>query len=78
MNMYLRTRIRTTVWRSTKNTKVGAEPKLCAEDLRHDSRKGNRLKKEKAIQTSIGYYRVISKCKGHGCNFTWAASCAYK
>jgi putative component of membrane protein insertase Oxa1/YidC/SpoIIIJ protein YidD len=24
------------------------------------------------------YYRVISKCKGHECNFTWAASHAYK
>jgi hypothetical protein len=78
MSRYLRTRIRTTVWRSTKNTKVGAEPKLCAEELQHDSRKGSRLKKEKAIQTSMGYYRVISKCKGHECNFTWAASRAYK
>jgi hypothetical protein len=45
MSRYLQTRIRTTVWRSTKNTKVGAEPKLCA---------GDRLKKEKAIQTSMG------------------------
>ena len=36
------------------------------------------LKKEKAIQTWMGYYRIISKCKGHGCNFTWAASRAYK
>jgi hypothetical protein len=32
-----------------RNTKDGAEPKLCAEELRHDSRKGNRLKDEKAI-----------------------------
>jgi hypothetical protein len=78
MNRYLQTHIRTTVWRSTKNTKVGTESKLCAEELRHDSRKGNRLKKEKAIQTSMGYYRVISKCKRHGCNFTWAMSRAYK
>jgi hypothetical protein len=36
------------------------------------------LKREKAIQTSMGYYKVISKCKGHGCNFTWVASRAYK
>jgi hypothetical protein len=42
------------------------------------SEKGNRLKREKAIQTSMDYYRVISKCKGHECNFTWAASRAYK
>jgi hypothetical protein len=26
----------------------------------------------------MDYYRVISKCKGHECNFTWAASHAYK
>jgi hypothetical protein len=35
--------------------------------------KGNRLKDEKA-----NHYRVISKCKGHECNSTWAASLAYK
>jgi hypothetical protein len=39
---------------------------------------GNRLKREKAIQTTMDYYRVISKCKGHECNFTWAVSRAYK
>jgi hypothetical protein len=39
--------------------------------------KGTDLK-GKAIQTSMDYYRVISKCKGHKCNFTWAASRAYK
>jgi hypothetical protein len=44
MNRYLRTRIRTTIWRSTKNVKVGAEPKLCAGDLRRDIRKGTYLK----------------------------------
>jgi hypothetical protein len=42
------------------------------------SEEGNRLKREKAIQTSMDYYRVISKCKGHECNFTWAAFRAYK
>jgi hypothetical protein len=35
--------------RSTKDTKVDAAPKLRARELRHDSRKGNRLKREKAI-----------------------------
>jgi hypothetical protein len=40
--------------------------------------KGNRLKREKAIQTLMDYYRIISKRKGHGCNFTWAASRVYK
>jgi hypothetical protein len=33
--------------------------------------KETELKREKAIQTSMGYYKVINKCKGHGCNFTW-------
>jgi hypothetical protein len=70
MNGYLRIRIRTRIQRSTKNAKVGAKPKLCAGDLRRDGRKGNRLKREKAIQTSMDYYKVISKCKGHECNFT--------
>jgi hypothetical protein len=35
--------------RSMNNTKVDAAPKLHARKLRHDSRKGNRLKGEKAI-----------------------------
>jgi hypothetical protein len=35
--------------RSTKNTKVDAAPKLRARELRYDRRKGNRLKREKAI-----------------------------
>jgi hypothetical protein len=61
-----------------KSTKDNTKPKLCAGRLRHDSRKGNRLRDEKAILTSMEYYRVISKCKGHECNFTRAASCAYK
>jgi hypothetical protein len=58
--------------------KDGAEPKLCVGELRRDSKKRNRLKREKAIWTPMDYYRVISKCKGHECNFTWAASRAYK
>jgi hypothetical protein len=40
--------------------------------------KWNRLKDEKAIQTSIDYYRIIIKCKGYECNFVWAVSRAYK
>jgi hypothetical protein len=47
INRHLQTRIRATVWRSTKNTKVGAEPKLCVEELRSNDGKGNRLKDEK-------------------------------
>jgi hypothetical protein len=45
MNRYLRTRIRTIV----KNTKVDVAPKLRARELRHNSRKGNRLKREKTL-----------------------------
>ena len=58
--------------------KVDAEPKLCVEELRENGGKGNRLKDEKAIQTSIDYYRVIIKCKGHECNFVRAVSRVYK
>ena len=47
INRYLRTWIRATVGRSTRNTKVYAEPKLCVEELRENGRKGNRLKDEK-------------------------------
>jgi hypothetical protein len=47
INRYLRTRIRATVGRSTRNMKVYAEPKLCAEELQENGRKGNRLKDEK-------------------------------
>nr|ACG43352.1 hypothetical protein [Zea mays] len=35
--------------KSTNNTKVDAVPKLHARELRHDDRKGNRLKREKTI-----------------------------
>jgi hypothetical protein len=48
------------------------------ESFGENSGKGNRLKDEKAIWTSMDYHRVISKCKGHRCKFTWDASRAYK
>jgi hypothetical protein len=35
--------------KSTNNTKVDAAPKLRARELRHNGKKGNRLKREKAI-----------------------------
>ena len=53
-------------------------PKMWAGKLRRGSRKCNRLKDEKAIQTSVDYCRIITKCKGHECNFVWAVSRAYK
>jgi hypothetical protein len=37
------------IGRSTNNTKINATPKQRARELRHDSKKGNRLKGEKAI-----------------------------
>jgi hypothetical protein len=36
--------------RSTKNTKVDAALKLLARELRHDSRKGNRLKDKRLFR----------------------------
>ena len=64
--------------RSSKDTKVDSEPKVRAGKLRRDSKEWNRLKDEKAIQTSIDYYRVIIKCKGHECNFVRVVSRVYK
>jgi hypothetical protein len=56
-----------------------ARSRSCAqESFGMIAEKGNRLKDEKAIQTLMDYYRVISKCKWYECNFTWAASRAYK
>ena len=67
VNRYPRTKVGIAVDRN--NTKVDSEPKVRAGKLRRDSKEWNRLKDEKAIQTSIAYYRVIIKCKGHECNF---------
>jgi hypothetical protein len=76
VNRYPRTKVGIAVDRN--NTKVDSEPKVRAEKLRCDSKEWNRLKDEKAIQTSIDYYRVIIKCKGHECNFVRAVSRVYK
>jgi hypothetical protein len=76
VNRYPRTKVGIAVNRN--NTKVDSEPKVRAGKLRRDSKEWNRLKDEKAIQTSIDYYRVIIKCKGHECNFVRAASRVYK
>jgi hypothetical protein len=76
VNRYLRTKVGIAVDRN--NTKVDTEPKVRAGKLRRNSKEWNRLKDEKAIQTSIDYYRVIIKCKGHECNFVRAVSRVYK
>ena len=67
VNRYPRTKVGIAVDRN--NTKVDTKPKVRAGKLRRDSKEWNRLKDEKAIQTSIDYNRIIIKCKGHECNF---------
>jgi hypothetical protein len=76
VNRYPRTKVGIAVDRN--NTKIDTEPKVQAGKLRRDSKEWNRLKDEKAIQTSIDYYRINIKCKGHVCNFVRAVSRAYK
>jgi hypothetical protein len=76
VSRYLRTKVGIAVDRN--NTKVDTEPKVRVGKLRRNSKEWNRLKDEKAIQTSIDYYRVIIKCKGHKCNFVRALSRVYK
>jgi hypothetical protein len=76
VNRYLRTKVGITV--NQINTKVDTEPKVRAEKLRRDSKEWNRLKDEKAIQTSTDCYRIVIKYKGHECNFVRAVSRAYK
>jgi hypothetical protein len=83
MNRYLRTwTLRTCQNRCMKKHKEN-EGWNRAEAVRKEAstcwqKRGNRLKEEKTIKTPINYYRVIIKCKGPGCNFTWAATRAYK
>ena len=50
--------------KSTKNTKVDAAPKLWARELRHDSRKGNRLKDEKAFRPRWITIELFADVKG--------------
>jgi hypothetical protein len=76
VNRYPRTKVGTAV--DQDNTKVDTKPKVRAEKLRRNSKEWNRLKDEKTIQTSIDFYRIIIKCKGHECNFVRAVSRAYK
>jgi hypothetical protein len=60
------------------NTKLDTEPKVLSRKASAQQQRVNRLKDEKAIQTSIDYYSVIIKCKGHECNFVRAVSLVYK
>jgi hypothetical protein len=45
-------------------TKVAVAPKLCARELRLNRRKGNQLKREKAIQSSQIFYKPIVNVRG--------------
>jgi hypothetical protein len=76
VNRYPRTKVGITV--DQNNTKVDTEPKVQTGKLRRDSKEWNRLKDEKAIQTSTDYYRIVIKCRGHECNFVRAVSRTYK
>jgi hypothetical protein len=52
--------------RSTKNTKVDAEPKLCARELRHDSRKGTDLKGKRLFRPRWIIIESLANVKGMG------------
>ena len=57
-------------------------PKLSSIKLRHSGMSQdegvNRLKDEMTNRTVIDCIMIVSICKGHECNFSQAASCAYK
>jgi hypothetical protein len=59
-----------------------AVPKLSSIKLRHSSMSqdevGNRLKDEMTNRPVIACIMIVSICKGHECNFSLVASCAYK
>jgi hypothetical protein len=59
-----------------------AVPKLSPIKLRHSHMSQdegvNRLKDEMTNRPMIACIMIVSICKGHECNFSQAASCAYK
>jgi hypothetical protein len=61
---------------------VKAVPKLSSIKLRHSGMSQdegvNRLKDEMINRPVIACIMIVSICKGHECNFSQAASCAYK
>jgi hypothetical protein len=76
VNRYPQTKVGIAAERN--NTKLDTEPKVLNRKASAQQQRMNRLKDEKAIQTSIDYHRVIIKCKGHECNFVRAVSRVYK
>jgi hypothetical protein len=59
-----------------------AVPKLSSIKLRHNGMSQdegvNRFKDEMTHQPMIACIMIVSICKGHECNLSQAASCAYK
>jgi hypothetical protein len=59
-----------------------AVPKLSSIKLRHSGMSQdegvNQLKDEMTNRPVITFIMIVSICKGHECNFSQAASCAYK
>jgi hypothetical protein len=78
VNRYLRTRIGTTVGEAQRIRRLIQHRSCEQESFGVIAEKETDLKMKKAIQTSVDSYRITTKCKGHGCNFTWAVSRAYK
>jgi hypothetical protein len=78
MNRYLRTWIRTIMQETQRIRRLTLSRSYAQGSFGRIAEKGNRLKREKAIETSMDHYRVTSRCKGHECNFTWAVSHTYK
>jgi hypothetical protein len=60
----------------------GAAPKLLPIELRHSDRSqdegANRLKDGLTSRPMMFCVIIVVDCKGHKCNFTQAAPCAYK
>jgi hypothetical protein len=69
VNRYLRTRIGTTVGEAQRIRRLTQRRSCKQESFGVIAEKETDLKMKKAIQTSVDYYRITTKCKGHGCNF---------
>jgi hypothetical protein len=77
MNRYLRIRIRTTVEEAQRTRRLMQRRSYAHGSFGMTAEKETDLKGKRLFRPRW-ITRVISTCKGHGCNFTWAASRAYK
>jgi hypothetical protein len=79
MDKYLRTQVKSIHdEKSMIVTKVVVAPKLRARELRLNRGKRNRLKDEMTNRPMITCIMIVIICEGHECNFSQAASRAYK